>query len=133
DYADRDDLWRDVALGAGLVLPAGGRAYDAAKIKAIAAAQKHIFGAFPLQQLHALACIMANNTRLLPTAGVQCFEGGVTPVTDARGTAGLDRSGVSPALWQPYVRGKIEVVPVDAEHHTMLSQHAVTQMRSHIE
>jgi thioesterase domain-containing protein len=132
DYGDSDRLWHDVAFGAGLALPAGDVGYDAAGIKAIASEQGHVFGAFPLQRLDALARIMANNTRLLPTARLKRFEGEVTLFTAARITPGLDRSAVSPALWRPHVSGKIKVVAIDAEHHTMLSHHAVAQMRGHI-
>ncbi len=131
DYSKHDALWRDVALGAGLVLPADATGLDAARIQAIAAAQGHIFGTFPLPQLTNLARLMANNTRLLPTARLRRFAGSGTIFTAAKGTKGMDRQSVSPTLWQPWFGGQIKAVAVAAEHHTMMAHDAVAQMRRH--
>jgi nonribosomal peptide synthetase DhbF len=132
DYSNPDDLWRDVALGAGLELPRHAAGLDAETIREIAASTGHVFGAFPLPQLGNLARLMANNSRLLPTAPLRRLNVPTTLFMAARATAGLDRSAVSATLWQPYFHDHVRIVSIDAEHHTMLTHGAVTQMRGHI-
>jgi thioesterase domain-containing protein/acyl carrier protein len=132
DYSNTDALWRDVALGAGLVLPDDASGLNAAMIQAIAAAQGHIFGGFPLLQIDNLARLMANNTRLLPTAPLRRYAGNATLFTAALATEGMDRTGVSLALWRPYFAQQIKTVSVHAEHHTMMAHDAVTYMRRHL-
>jgi amino acid adenylation domain-containing protein/non-ribosomal peptide synthase protein (TIGR01720 family) len=129
DYTDFDSVWRDVALGAELVLPENARELCAPIIKAIAAGQGHLFGALAPQRLDAIARLLAHNAKLLPTARLAVFEGDMTLFMATRSTAALDRSAVCPDHWHPFCTGALRTIPIDAEHHLMLSPAAARQMR----
>ena len=128
DYADGDVVWRDLALGAGLPLDPAITGLDAATVKAIAREREHLFGTFDTQQLHRLRDQLAINTHLLPQARLVPLKGDVTLFVATRQTADLDRSAADPALWRPFIDGRLDCVPIDAEHHQMLSPHAIRKI-----
>jgi thioesterase domain-containing protein len=133
DYPTEDSVWRDIALGADLILPESHAALDAAKIQAIAAQQRHLFAAFPPAQLSALGRIMANNSRLLPTARLGVFAGDLHLFYATLTTRDMDRSRVSPTQWYPCCTGTVHALPIDAEHHHMLSPKALAQIRGRLD
>ncbi|MDZ7752623.1 MAG: amino acid adenylation domain-containing protein [Gammaproteobacteria bacterium] len=120
--------WREIALSAGIDVPAAQPTLDAVQMRQLARAQSSVLGYFDVDRLEALAAIMANNTRLAATASFDVFEGDINLFTATRVTAGLDRSRASPELWRPWLRGAIHAYMVDAEHHHMLTPRAVAQM-----
>ncbi|WP_167356406.1 non-ribosomal peptide synthetase [Sulfitobacter delicatus] len=128
DYGDIDALWRDVALGAGLHLAPGTRNLSAERIREQARRAEHLLGAFTPDQLNALRDQLRTNTRLLPTARLVPFMGDMTLITAELQTGDLDRSAANPALWRPFVSGRVIRIPLQAEHHKMLSPDALRQI-----
>jgi len=128
DYSNPDAVWKAVALVAGLEIDPDTSAISAQSFRAAAAQQGHLFGEFPEEQLERLAGQLANNTHLLPQADLKPFNGDVTLYTASLTTEGLDRSGADPGLWHPYITGQLDIVPIAAEHHTMLSPQAIRQI-----
>ncbi len=123
-----DQVWREIARGANLELPAGA-AMNAATVHEIARDQCHVLGSFTVERLRSLASVMANNVRLLRQARLEVLDGDITLFGAARATAGLDRTHADPNAWRAFCSGTVEIVTVDAEHHQMLSPEAVRQMR----
>jgi thioesterase domain-containing protein len=125
-----DQTWRDVARGTDLVVPPEATAkLDAAAVSALAQEQSHILGAFPLDQLEQLALVMGNNSRLFATARLGLFQGDLELFYATKQTPGLERIVTSPQAWAPFCTGRIRAVPVDAEHHRMVSPAALRQIR----
>ncbi|MEM9477834.1 MAG: amino acid adenylation domain-containing protein [Pseudomonadota bacterium] len=128
DYGDADALWYDVALGAGLQLEPGMQNLSAECIREHATRAGHPFGAFTPEQIMALRDQLETNSRLLPTATLNRFDGDLTLYTAELQTADLDRSAADPALWDDFVTGQVIRIPLEAEHHKMLSPEAVRQI-----
>jgi len=128
DYSDKDAVWRDVALGASLKLDAQVAQIDAKLFRQIALKQGHLYGEFSENSLSRIVDQLARNTHLLPTAQLTTYKGDVILYTAMRGTSNLDRSGANPRLWDPLVSGQIDIIPIDAEHHQMLSPSAIRQI-----
>jgi thioesterase domain-containing protein len=125
-----DSIWREIALGTSLTLPQETlRAeLNAATILTFAREQSHILGTFTLQQISHLAAVLANNSRLVPTARLETFNGEITLFAATHHTAGLDRVNVTADAWRPFCRGSVSTIDVDAEHHQMLSRAALRQL-----
>jgi thioesterase domain-containing protein len=122
-------VWSEIAHGADLRLEVAPR--SAAQLHGLAKAQGHVFGSFSILQLEAMARIMANNDRLLRDARFDRFDGTVILFEATRVTPGLDRSFADPEAWRPLC-GSLRVIPIDAEHHRMLSPAAVRQMQGKV-
>lgn len=123
------EVWSEIAHGADLRIEVAPR--DAAHLLTLAKAQGHVFGSFSLLQLEAMARVVTNNARLLWEARFDRFDGSVTLFEATRVTPGLDRSFANPEIWRP-LRGTLRVVPIDAEHHRILSPAAVRQIQGRI-
>jgi thioesterase domain-containing protein len=125
-----DSSWREIALGTHLVVPPEKlrTRLDAESVLMLAREQSHILGTFSLQQLSRLAAILANNSRLVPTARLGMFHGDIILFSASRTTAGLDRSRLSSADWLPFCDGTVCNIEVDAEHHQMLTPEALRQL-----
>jgi thioesterase domain-containing protein len=127
DAQSIDEIWREIALGTRLAIPPDCE-LNAESVSELARAQSHILGTFSMQQLNRLAAVMANNSRLVPTVRLDPFDGDITVFVATRETPGLDRTGVTPEAWRAFCRGTIRQVPVDAEHHQMMSPEALRQI-----
>jgi thioesterase domain-containing protein len=121
--------WTEMAHGADL--RAATAVHDAATLREAARAQGHVFGSFTTAQLEAMAVVMENNSRLLAEADLEYLDGAVTLFDAGQATPGLDRSTARPDAWRALC-ASLNVIPVDAEHHRMLSPAAVSQMRGEI-
>ncbi|MGE3651932.1 MAG: amino acid adenylation domain-containing protein [Reyranellaceae bacterium] len=124
--SEAGDVWREIAHGADLRAEVAPR--DAAHLLSLAKAQGHVFGSFSLSQLEAMARVVSNNARLLWEARFDKFDGEVILFEATRDTPGLDRCFADAEAWRP-LSGALRVIPVDAEHHHMLSPAAVRQIR----
>ncbi|CAE6968503.1 D-alanine--D-alanyl carrier protein ligase [Paraburkholderia domus] len=125
--ASTANVWSEIARGADL----GGNVAlrDAAQLREIARTQGHVFGSFTVSQLEAMARVMANNGRFLEEAAhLERFDGPLILFEATRVTPGLDRTFADPQAWRPLC-SELEVIPIDAEHHRMLSPAAVKQMK----
>ena len=124
-----DEIWREIALGTNLAIPRKefGEELNASVILALAREQSHILGTFSLDHLNRLAAVLANNSRLVSTARLDRFDGHITLFAATRQTTGLDRTHATPDSWRPFCRS-LRTVPVDAEHHQMLSPAALRQI-----
>ena len=125
-----DVIWREICRGTNLLVPAesAARPLDADVVMSLARDQTHILGAFERDQLERVKMVMANNARLLGTSAMDVFDGDITLCIATRETAGLDSSGKNPAAWKAYCRGEVRTIPIDVEHHHMLSPDAVRQI-----
>jgi nonribosomal peptide synthetase DhbF len=124
-----DRIWRDIARGTDLVVPTDAPPeLDAPAVLALAQGQAHILGAFPLHLLEQLGAVMSNNSRLFGTARLSVFEGDIDLFYATQRTAGIEAIVTSPQAWAPFCTGTIRSVPVDAEHHRMLSNAALRQI-----
>ncbi len=124
-----DAIWREIVLGANLIIPPqeDNRGLNADTIFALAREQSHILGTFSIQQLDQLAAVMANNSRLISTAKLKMFHGDITLFVATRQTPGLQRSNISPEAWRPFCHGTVCQICIDAEHHQMLLPEALRQ------
>ena len=127
--APASEPWTELAYGADL--RAATAIHDAATLREAARAQGHVFGSFTTAQLEAMAVVMENNSRLLSAAKLDYFDGTVTLFEASRATPGLDRSIARPDAWRALC-ASLTVIPVDAEHHHMLSPAVVSQLRGEI-
>ncbi len=127
--APASEPWTELAYGADL--RAGTAIHSAATLREAARAQGHVFGSFTTAQLEAMAVVMENNSRLLSAAKLDYFDGAVTLFEASRATPGLDRSIARPDAWRALC-ASLTVIPVDAEHHHMLSPTVVSQLRGEI-
>jgi amino acid adenylation domain-containing protein/non-ribosomal peptide synthase protein (TIGR01720 family) len=127
--APASEPWTELAYGADL--RAATAIHDAATLREAARAQGHVFGSFTTAQLEAMAVVMENNSRLLSAAKLDYFDGTVTLFEASRATPGLDRSIARPDAWRALC-ASLTVIPVDAEHHHMLSPTVVSQLRGEI-
>ena len=123
-------IWREIGLGTNLILPdeGSGQVLDTDAVLALARAQSHILGTFPKAHLEGLNAVMRNNARLLQTPSLDVFDGDVTLFMATRHTPGLDTVAKTPQDWQRYCRGAIRTIPIDTEHHHMLSPEALEQV-----
>ncbi|NOT26209.1 MAG: amino acid adenylation domain-containing protein, partial [Acidobacteria bacterium] len=130
DTPTDDVVWREICVGTNLNVPAevAPRPLDADLVMSLARQQTHILAGFEREHLERLKAVMANNARLLGTSSIGVFDGDITLFVATRETAGLDASGKSPAAWKAYCRGEVRAIPIDVEHHHMLSPDAVRQM-----
>ncbi len=127
--APASEPWTELAYGADL--RAATAIHDAATLREAARAQGHVFGSFTTAQLEAMAVVMENNSRLLSAAKLDYFDGTLTLFEASRATPGLDRSIARPDAWRALC-ASLTVIPVDAEHHHMLSPAVVSQLRGEI-
>ena len=122
-------IWREIALGTHLTIPPDepDSALHADTILRLAREQSHILGTFSAQRLDQLAAVMANNSRLIPTAKLRTFDGDIILFVATRQTPGLDRTNADPEAWRRFCCGAISRICIDAEHHDMLSPEALRQ------
>jgi amino acid adenylation domain-containing protein len=128
EVLDEERTWREIALGAGLELPAD-MVLTTATVHELARAEAHVLGSFSVDALARLAAVMANNVRLLWEARFDPFDGDITLLTAARPTPGLERLHADPEAWRPFCCGELRSFAIDAEHHRMLSPEALQQLR----
>jgi thioesterase domain-containing protein len=97
-------------------------------VQEAARARQHVLGSFPIDSLRRLAAVMMNNVRLLSEARLDVFAGDITLFTAARPTPGLDRLRADPGAWQTFCSGNVRTLPIDAEHHRMLSPDSIKKI-----
>jgi thioesterase domain-containing protein len=125
-----DRTWREIARGTDLNVPPEGTGpdLDAAAIATLAREQSHLLGTFAIDQLEQLGAVMANNSRLFLTTKLELFVGDVDLFVATRRTPGLEIITTSPESWRPWCTGVIRAVPVDAEHHRMITSDTLEQI-----
>ena len=131
-HRNMDEIWREIALGTNLAiaLEEPRSELNAEVILTLARKQSHILSGFSLQRLNRLATVLANNSRLVPTAKLGVFEGETTLFIARLETKGLDRTSISAEAWHPFCHGPLRKIDVNAEHHQMLSTGALRQVAS---
>jgi nonribosomal peptide synthetase DhbF len=130
-YAPRSDaLWRDMAINLDLNIPPdmAGKSLKGAVMLDIARAQSHVLGSFSLDQVHRLADVMANNSRLVEQVRFEMFAGSITFVAAGRRPPAFDPDQMNPDSWRAFCTGGLVSCTVDSTHNQMLSAQSLRQM-----
>jgi thioesterase domain-containing protein len=129
-----DGVWRDLAMGTDLTLPADmqGSAVDAETIFTLAREQSHILGSLPFQQLERMGAIMANNSAIMsrdtPPVTLGRFHGDILLYVVTRRAPDFNFQLMNPQAWEPYCTGAVRTIAIDSTHNRMLSPDALKQM-----
>lgn len=130
-YPSRSDaLWRDMAINLDLDIAPdlAGKRLDGTVMLGLARTQSHVLGSFTLDQVHRLADVMANNSRLMEQARFETFAGPITFVSAGRRAPGFDPDRMNPDSWRAFSMGGLVSSTVDSTHNQMLSAHSLKQM-----
>jgi thioesterase domain-containing protein len=130
-YASRSDaLWRDMAINLDLDIPpdSAEKRLDGAAMLGLARAQSHVLGSFTLDQVHRLADVMANNSRLMERVRFETFAGSITFVAAGCRAPGFDLDRMNPDSWRTFSTGGLVSSTVDSTHNQMLSAYSLKQM-----
>lgn len=125
-----DALWRDMAINLDLDIPPdmAGKRFDGTVILDLARAQSHVLGSFTLDQIHRLADVMANNSRMMERVRLETFAGPITFVSAGHRAPGFDPDRMNPDSWRAFSRGGLVSSTVDSTHNQMLSAQSLKQM-----
>ena len=130
-YPSRSDaLWRDMAINLDLDIPPylAGKRLDGTVMLGLARAQSHVLGSFTLDQVHRLADIMANNSRLMERVRFETFAGPITFVAAGCRAPGFDPDRMNPDSWRALSTGGLVSSAVNSTHNQMLTAHSLKQM-----
>jgi len=130
-YPSRSDaLWGDMAINLDLDIPPdlAGKRLDGTVMLDLARAQSHVLGSFTLDQVHRLADVMANNSRLMERVRFERFAGPITFVSAGRRAPGFDPDRMTPESWRAFSTAGLISSTVDSTHNRMLSARSLKQM-----
>ncbi|EEF27605.1 antibiotic synthetase, putative, partial [Ricinus communis] len=134
-YPSRSDaLWGDMAINLDLDIPPdlAGKRLDGTVMLDLARAQSHVLGSFTLDQVHRLADVMANNSRLMERVRFERFAGPITFVSAGRRAPGFDPDRMTPESWRAFSTAGLISSTVDSTHNRMLSARSLKQMPSYL-
>ena len=94
----------------------------------LARTQSHVLGSFTLDQVHRLADVMANNSRLMERVRFETFAGPITFVSAGRRAPGFDPDRMKPESWRAFSTAGLISSTVDSTHNQMPSARSLKQM-----